>query len=305
MALICNEYTDDTFPSSHAHAYLVTNEKVYYKDIKKMFKKEMNVRVADIERPTNFRETARYVTKYDRQAVVFNVPLKYTASTWRGALYAKHHTRVNWGDQIPSTIAPCDRKVFEDVVSSENELDDRKIITTRTDVHLLPWQQMLVDIIENDDRSRTVYWVVDTIGGGGKSLMAQYLIRNNRGIIYNDFNYRDNSYIYNKEEIVVFDIPRDTNLENCSLQFLEDLKNGYLISQKYEVRRKIFNIPHVVVFSNSMPVKEKLSLDRWHVLNMYNMVVEVLEGPFVPPRIVLQDRIGFERMLDYNTIQID
>lgn len=252
MALICNEYTDDVFPSSHSHAYIVTKEKMLFSEVRRYFRSNMKTIINDIERPTNFRETARYVTKYDRQACVLSVPLKFTSTTWRAALYARHHRAVSWGDQIPSTIASCDRKIFSDVVMDETRLSEMEIITERTQVDLLPWQIELKELISADDRSRTVYWVVDVVGGGGKSLMSQVLMREFQGIIFNDFHYRDNSYLYNSEATVIFDIPRDVKLEECSLQFIEDLKNGYIISQKYEVRRKVFNIPHVIVFSKGL-----------------------------------------------------
>lgn len=118
------------------------------------------------------------------------------------------------------------------------------------------------------DRERVVYWVVDVVGHWGKSFISQYLVRNGKGIIFNTFNHRDNAYLYEGEAVVVFDIPRDTPLEEVSLQIVEEMKNGYCVSQKYETRRKVFPVPTVFGFSNSYPVKEKLSLDRWRVYNL-------------------------------------
>lgn len=101
MAVICNEFTPatatDPFPLSHCHAYVVTKEKMLFSKVKTYFRQRLHTRIADRERPLNFRETARYVTKHDRQAVVLNVPLKNTTTSWRAAVYAQHHTVVNWG----------------------------------------------------------------------------------------------------------------------------------------------------------------------------------------------------------------
>lgn len=111
-------------------------------------------------------------------------------------------------------------------------------------------------------------------------------MRTGRGIIFTNFSHRDNSYLYDGEEIVIFDIPRDTPLEDCSLQFIEDLKNGYVISQKYETRKKVFAVPITIIFSNSFPVKGKLSLDRWRVFNL----------------MLLDDNVWvLERDVSYNT----
>lgn len=272
MAVICNEFTassqTDPFPLSHSHCYLVTKEKYLFKQIKRYFKKNLHVRISDIERPLNFRETARYCTKTDRQAIVLNVPLKFTATAWRAALYAKDHTAINWGDDIPSTIALCDRKVFEGVFADERKHYELQLICHRTDKELNRWQSELLNMINEDKHSRKVFWVVDSVGGGGKSFFSQYAMRNGKGIIFNDFSYSDNSFLYNGEETVIFDIPRDTDLDTVSLQLVEDLKNGYMISQKYEVRKKIFEIPSILVFSNTRPDAGKLSRDRWSLFNL-------------------------------------
>ena len=41
------------------------------------------IKVNDIRRPVNFRECIRYVTKEDRQAILLNIPLKFTSTVYR------------------------------------------------------------------------------------------------------------------------------------------------------------------------------------------------------------------------------
>ena len=51
----------------------------------------------------------------------------------------------------------------------------------------------------------------------GKSLMSQYLLRRRRGIIFNNFDYRDNFYLFQEfHNIAFFDIPRDSELSFMS-----------------------------------------------------------------------------------------
>ena len=114
-----------------------------------------------------------------------------------------------------------------------------------------------------------MYWIIDTVGGCGKSFLSQNLISDNGALLLANFANKDNAYLYQGEPWVIFDIPRDTDLPNASFQIIEDLKNGYLISQKYEFRRKILTSPKVVVFSNTYPPKETLSADRWNVYVNY------------------------------------
>ena len=193
------------------------------------------------------------------------MPMKHASTTWRAHLYAQTHRTINWGHDIPASVAPCDRSIFSDVVTEEIRFQEDANIIFRTDKTLLGWQEKLLEMMTSPDRERVVYWIVGVVGHGGKSFMAQYLVRNGKGIIFKNFTHRDNAYLYEGEAVVVFDIPRDTPLEEVSLQIVEDMKNGHCVSQKYETRRKVFPIPTVVFFSNSYPVKEKLSLDRWRV----------------------------------------
>ena len=93
-----------------------------------------------------------------------------------------------------------------DSYNAEEFQEDANIIF-RTDKFLLGWQTELLEIIASPDRERVVHWIVDYVGHGGKSFMSQYLVRNGKGIIFNNFNHRDNSYLYEDEGLVVFAIP--------------------------------------------------------------------------------------------------
>jgi hypothetical protein len=46
---------------------------------------------------------------------------------------------------------------------------------------------------------------------------------------------------------------------------LEELKNGYVFSPKYESKNKSFPTPHVVVLMNETPDRSKLSADRYSI----------------------------------------
>jgi len=50
--------------------------------------------------------------------------------------------------------------------------------------------------------------------------------------------------------------------------FLEELKNGYVFSPKYESKNKSFPTPHVVVLMNEIPDKSKLSEDRYNIKSL-------------------------------------
>ena len=279
-AAVCNEFGSSRMKNSHAHMYCQTEEKYTFQKFKSIFFKKFGVRITDIRRPVNFRECVRYVTKEDKQAILLNIPLKFTSAMYRGYRYFNEvsSSGVVYGDFIPSTVAASDRKVFEAVVSYEGKLQDARHIHQRVmNLELLPWQQELLDVLNTiRDSNRAIVWVVDVPGGAGKSIMSQWLLSMGtfgKGILFQDFDYRNNSYLFNGEQLVIFDIPRHAT--PTDLRFIEDCKNGYMISTKNECRQKIFRSPVVVVFSNEYPEKTLLSIDRWHV---YSIGIEMADG---------------------------
>ena len=67
--------------------------------------------------------------------------------------------------------------------------------------------------------------------------------------------------------IVIIDIPR-CNGGFVSYQAIESIKNGIMVSTKYESGMVRFNKPHLLIFANEPPNMEKLSKDRWVVTEL-------------------------------------
>ena len=81
------------------------------------------------------------------------------------------------------------------------------------------------------------------------NMMCQWLLEGKefgKGILFQDFDYKNNTYLFDCESLVLFDVPRSSQPDN--LRLIENLKNGYLVSSKYEVLRKVFSSSVVVVF---------------------------------------------------------
>jgi hypothetical protein len=90
----------------------------------------------------------------------------------------------------------------------------------------------------------------------------------------------DMAYIYaqNPTSIVVFDLPRtaEINTEESDRKhhldgiysLAEELKNGILVSGKYESKTVVFKVPHVIFFANFEPDMTKWSSDRYFVKNI-------------------------------------
>lgn len=130
------------------------------------------------------------------------------------------------------------------------------------------WQTDLLATLDGDADRRKIQFVFDGSGNKGKSYLASYLIAEKGGIELSG-RVLDMAYVYNGEPIAIFDMSR-TQAECCKhfYQFAEMLKNGRLLSTKYEPKKKFFKPPHVVFFSNFMPDPMPWSADRIVVTNL-------------------------------------
>ena len=66
-------------------------------------------------------------------------------------------------------------------------------------------------------------------------------------------------------EIAIFDMARCNNPDYYPWNFIENLKNGWFTSTKYNGRFQVFKSPKIVMFMNQMPPRDKLSNDRYDI----------------------------------------
>lgn len=131
-----------------------------------------------------------------------------------------------------------------------------------------PWQNRVIQHVQAPASDRTIVWVRDSEGGKGKSRLARHLILEHKAILLNG-KMDDMAYLYKSEPIVVFDISRAAQ-EHCDHLYTmaEKLKDGMLVSTKYQSEMKVFKAPHVIFFANVMPNEGKWSKDRLRVLDL-------------------------------------
>lgn len=141
---------------------------------------------------------------------------------------------------------------------------------------LHPWQQWTIDLLKSEPQERPVFWYYDPIGGHGKTWLSKYLIQEFPGQVFysNGGKSADILFGYQGEKIVIFDYTRDYQ-EFVGYGPMEQLKNGIMYSPKYQSVLKHFDTPHVIVFANFSPEYNKLSQDRWRVIEFS------LEGIFL------------------------
>ncbi len=136
------------------------------------------------------------------------------------------------------------------------------------------WQKNLNKIVQSKPDTRTIYWYWDTKGNTGKSTFCKYLHRQYGAIILsgkgNDMKYGIISY-FNKHKqfpsIIILDIPRSC-VDYVSYTGIEEIKNGLFFSSKYESDMVDMPHPHFICFANEPPNYNKMSMDRWKVVEI-------------------------------------
>lgn len=144
-----------------------------------------------------------------------------------------------------------------------------------------PWQKEILKIISTIPDNRTIYWYWSAEGKTGKTTFTNYLAVTHNAILCpsktNDAFHRIAKAFDENEaiDLVVFDVPR------CSIEFInysviEKIKDGQVVSGKYEGAQCVFPSPHVIIFANEQPSYSQLSSDRWVVTNIGRSLGELL-----------------------------
>lgn len=141
---------------------------------------------------------------------------------------------------------------------------------------LYRWQAEIVDLLSREPDRRTIYSVVDMAGGCGKSTFADYMARSYppgstpapRGVcVFTPGRGVDLAHLLEPARMFILDIPRCSG-EAIPWAFVENLKNGYVVSTKYAGGLKRMSPPHVVIMSNDPIPDGTFSADRIILLDI-------------------------------------
>lgn len=138
--------------------------------------------------------------------------------------------------------------------------------------NLYPWQQNIKDICLTEPDDRTINWYWEPIGNIGKTQFIKYMIFHHKVLYCCKGKYADIINLafnqdMNETDVVMFNLPKEDKAK-ISYSALECIKDGLICNTKFETGSKIFNSPHVFVFSNFPPDTEKLSKDRWNIVEL-------------------------------------
>lgn len=133
------------------------------------------------------------------------------------------------------------------------------------------WQQQLLTHLEGVPDDRKIRWYYDPVGGSGKSTLVKYVMANHDATML-DGALKDMQFMYvsaGMPRIVFFDLVRTMpeNLDHI-YRMAEMLKNGVMPSPKYNSTVELFDPPHVIIMSNSMPASGKWTSDRLDLIQL-------------------------------------
>ena len=135
---------------------------------------------------------------------------------------------------------------------------------------LREWQNELMNIIRQEPERRDIYWIYDPIGNVGKTFFGSYVGAMYPEQILSIQSSNGKEVLYKlcsmtHPRALLLDVARCKKGIDLSYDVIEQVKAGNLLSIKYIPIQRNFTPMHVMVFSNSYPDINKLSIDRWKI----------------------------------------
>jgi len=144
-----------------------------------------------------------------------------------------------------------------------------KLITPRQG-----WQQDIVDLVANEPDDRSIYWYWDATGGIGKTQLCKYLTVKHGAITLGgkaaDIKNGIVDYVKTNgstPDTMLVNLARSME-QFVSYEGLENIKDMYFYSGKYEGGQVCGPPPHLIIFANFPPNTYKLSEDRWKITEL-------------------------------------
>ncbi len=153
-----------------------------------------------------------------------------------------------------------------------------------TEDEMNEFQKTIVLEIKEKPKHRIINWVVDRVGGRGKSNLCKYLCIKEGALMLcgkaSDMKCGIAAWKNKKKNyprIILIDCPRTFDVNYLSYTGLEEIKNACFFSPKYESDMVYGNRPHIYIFSNELPDTEKLTSDKWRIMDLDEMDMDVDE----------------------------
>lgn len=141
---------------------------------------------------------------------------------------------------------------------------------------LYKWEKDLLEILVKEPDDRTLYWIHEPNGCAGKTTFQKYVFTHFDGCVVLSGKGADMkngivNFVKNSGKtprIVLINIPMSVDMSYVSYTGIEEIKDMFFFSGKYEGGMVCGKNPHVVIFSNREPDYNECAKDRWKVRNI-------------------------------------
>lgn len=204
---------------------------------------------------------------------------------------------VDLMEQYPGTVNGAYRMLTD---LKEHQLDQdckADVLDGFTNIVWLPFQQDVIDLVATIPDQRTLHWFHEPTGKVGKSRVTKYLACLGTAYCLDATKPADIFCGYNREPVVIFDIPR-SKIEHMDHLYgvIEKFIDSLIFVGKYKSKAMPIHPPHVIVFSND-PLKlsitndktgvthDTLSKDRWNIVNIATTYLKSHDNTVVAPKV--------------------
>lgn len=139
---------------------------------------------------------------------------------------------------------------------------------------LYDWERNIINIISCEPNDRDIYWIHEPDGNRGKTTFQKYIYTTFPKVVVlsgKGADMKNGIVSYKKNsgelpEIVLINIPKSVDGDFISYTGIEEVKDMFFFSGKYEGGMVCGKNPHVLIFSNAEPDTSKMSADRWKII---------------------------------------
>lgn len=156
--------------------------------------------------------------------------------------------------------------------------------------NLYPWEIKINSILDTEPDKRTIYYYYEPEGCKGKTTYQKYIYTHYKDVVIlsgkgSDMKNGIVTYYNNNKKlpkIVLINIPR-VSFDYVSWCAIEEIKDCFFYSGKYEGGMICGKSPHVHLFANEPPPINKFSQDRWAIYRIDNndLIKEEINKPYI------------------------
>lgn len=280
--IIQGEYTVDK--RQHLQIYAQFKRSITLKAIKKAFDDE-TLHVQPITYG-NVQDCIKYCTneyrdKNGNAKDIWKSHIEFGTPKIQGSRtdISNHIQRIKDGEKINNMLLDDDTsfaksytqyfRTYREIETLVNQQTiDKEIIKDYEGVIWKPFQQDIINSLDDTSNKRKIRWIHENTGNIGKSYMTMYLSITRQTYVVTGGRKEDILYAYKNEPLVIFDLARDFKDKEYIYEVMELLSNGQYLSTKFQSVQKRFIKPKIIVFSNFPPDTSRLSADRWDILDL-------------------------------------